>query len=402
MSFGWPTPSSDNSISKAEGEKFIESDKKKFGRKGYSEERNIYEQRRQAVENYLIDPENLKMVETEFGSAKVRTVIARWDAPEDLREVGAKPDTLRITIYVPGMFECDKPNFGNYPLEIKLAGTMLMGDAESFVVLKAEGLNKEAYIDDGGQGRGQGLVAEEAVKQLEKSLQAMKQKMGLGEEAKIEFEVVGSSEGSTQGASIAEKIVERNLGKVNAFTSIGGVGLAGGEDQTEVAVINQLRAKIDPKNEYQMPKTYSEVGEDTFLINRQMIGDAKQGGYEYSLGKAYVDPKGDIRNVAKWGWRYLKSKLGLAEEVPHERVQAVFIKNHDFDKLATNGVPIVVLAGSEDRIFPAAEIQKGVEDLRSRGGKALLLITNMGHSFPHENPSGAAMALRLFRNKAGI
>jgi pimeloyl-ACP methyl ester carboxylesterase len=387
MSFEWPT---------------APPNKKGPEMKEHSEARNIYEQRRQAAENYLINPENLKMVETESGPAKVRTVIARWDTPKDFKGAEAKPDTLRVTVYVPGMFECDKPNFGNYPLEIKLAGTMLMGDTESFVVLKAEGLNKESYVDADGQGRGQSLVAEEAVKQLEKSLQEMKQKMGLGEETKIEFEVVGSSEGSTQGASIAEKIVEKNLGKVNAFTSIGGVGLAGEENQTEAGVIDHLRAKADPQNEYPMPKTYSEVGEDTFLINREMIGDAKQGGYEYSLGKAYVDPKGDIRNVAKWGWRYLKSKLGLAEEVPHERVQAVFSKNHDFEKLAANGVPIVVLAGSEDAMFPAAEIQKGVEDLRSKGGKVLQVVTNMGHSFPHENPSGTAMALRLFRNKAGI
>jgi pimeloyl-ACP methyl ester carboxylesterase len=133
-----------------------------------------------------------------------------------------------------------------------------------------------------------------------------------------------------------------------------------------------------------------------------MIGDKKQGGYENSLGKAHVDTMGDIRNIAKWSARYLKSSLGIEEEVPHERVQAVFSKNKDFEKLVESGVPIVVLAGSKEIMFPATDVQKGVENLRAKGGKILLMITDMGHGFPHENPSGTAMTLALFRNKVGI
>jgi pimeloyl-ACP methyl ester carboxylesterase len=219
--------------------------------------------------------------------------------------------------------------------------------------------------------------------------------------------VIGYSEGSTEGASVAQKIVEKGLGKLTAFTSIGGAGLVGKKDQTETDVLahfeeNSSNLLQNRKKYSEMPKTFSEVGQDTFLINHRMIGDKEQGGYENSLGNAYVDTGADVRNIAKWGMRYLKSSLGIEEEVPHERVQAVFSKNEDFEKLAASGVPIVILAGSKEIMFPAADVQRGVEGLRAMGGKVLLLVTDMGHGFPHENPSGTAMTLELFRRKAGI
>ena len=366
----------------------------------YPEARHLYERRRNAAENFFIEhPQTIS--ESEQGGGRMRTALVRWEVPRDLKKE-TEQGKLRITIYVPGMFETDKPNFGNYPLETKLAGSMLTGDTDAIFMLKGEGLNKEAYVAADGTGHGESLVADAAVSELEKSLDELKQKMNIAEPGQVEFEVVGYSEGSAEGASIAQKIVERGLGKVIAFTSIGGAGLIGKENQTETEVVNHLRTNAMRKGEYEMPKTFSEVGQDTYLINHAMIGDKKQGGYENSLGKAYVDTMGDVRNIAKWGARYLKSSLGIEEEVPHERVQAVFSKNKDFEKLVENGVPIVVLAGSKEVMFPAADVQKGVEDLRAKGGKVLLMITDMGHGLPHENPSGTAMTLALFRNKVGI
>jgi len=263
-------------------------------------------------------------------------------------------------------------------------------------------LNKESYVGQNGENHGESLVADVAVSGLEKSLAEFRQKMGAADNVNVEFEVVGYSEGSAQGASIAQKIVERKLGKVAAFTSIGGAGMAGKENLADTGVIEHLKNNATRKDGYVMPNTFVGAGEDTFLVNHKMIGDKKQGGYEQSLGKAYVDTKADARNIAKWGMRYLKTSLGLEDEVPHERVQAVFSKNRDFGKLAEDGVPIVVLAGSKEIMFPAEDVQKEVEILRQKGGKVLLLISDMGHGFPHENPSGTAMALKLFRDKAGI
>jgi len=234
MSNEWPGPDRNhpekNIIDSTDGTPFQDPSQDFLSEKKLSR-RHVYEKRRQAVEDYFINPKNLKMTETESGQARIRTVIAHWNVPENLKEIETEPNVLRVTVYVPGMFECDKPNFGNYPLEIKLAGTMLLGDTEAFVVLKSEGLNREAYVNAGGQG--QGLVAEEAVKQLEQSLQEIKQSLNLKEDAKIEFEIIGSSEGSTQGASITEKIIEKNLGQVKAFTSISGAGIGGEDNQEE-------------------------------------------------------------------------------------------------------------------------------------------------------------------------
>ncbi len=388
---------------------------------GYSDARRQYEQRRNAAENFFIEHPPV-IAESERDGARFRTALARWDVPADLKKE-TRTDVLRVTIYVPGMFEADKPNFGNYPLETKLAGGMLTGDTDAIFMLKGEGLNAEAYAAKSGESYGESLVADVAVGDLERSVKDLKQKLGAAEDMPVEFEVVGYSEGSAQGASIAEKILEHNLGKVRAYTSVGGAGLVGPDNQNEAGVLAHLASNtMRKKDDYSIPKTYTESGPDTYILNSKMIGYSsgnkveqypadpsrkgekvrEVGGLEHSLGKAYVDTTADARNIAKWGLRYVGTALGLGEEVPHERVQAVFSRNHDFDKLAERGIPIAVLAGSKEIMFPAVEVQKSVEQLRAKGGKVLLLITDMGHSLPHENPSGTAMMLQLFRNKVGI
>jgi hypothetical protein len=366
----------------------------------YPEARHVYEKRRDAAEMFFIEhPPAIK--ETEREEAKIRTLLVRFDVPSELTHKSAT-NTLRVTVYVPGMFDGTKPNFGNYPLETKLAGSMLTGDLDALFMLKAEGMNRAAYVGANGEGLGESLVADVAVSDLEESLKELRQKMNVPEDAPVEFEVVGFSEGSTQAISIAEKIAERKLGTIAACTSIGGAGLVGKENQNETSAISYLKDNAMKKNQYEMPPTFSEVDQNTFLINHRMIGGAKDAGYESAIGEAYVDAMADARNVAKWGVGYITTALGIEDKVPHERVQAVFSKNQDYEKLIARGIPLVVWAGSKEILFPAADVQKGVEDLRAKGGNVLLLITDTGHDSPHKNPSGTAMALELFRNKAGF
>jgi hypothetical protein len=138
----------------------------------YPEARHQYEKRRNAAEHFFATHPP-KITETNQDGGRMRTALVRWDIPAELKKE-SQPGKLRITVYVPGMFETDKPNFGNYPLETKLAGSMLTGDADVLFMLKGEGLNAEAYVGKDGVGHGESLVADAAVSSLAASLEELK------------------------------------------------------------------------------------------------------------------------------------------------------------------------------------------------------------------------------------
>ena len=365
-----------------------------------------YHQRRDGCERFFLDnPPKQEIFEREDG-AKIKVYSESWIVPDHLK----KPENgkFRISLYVPGLFEMDKPNLGNHPLESKLMGALLTGESDAVFVLKAEGMNSLAYKNAQGDPHGESLVSEAAAEVLERELAQLKKQLGLNDDISVEFEVAGYSEGSTQGASISEKIIEKGLGKVNAYTSLGGAGLVGYENQNEArptnfvlkAIKNRKHAKFDQVLD--MEKPWVEIRPDMYIVSRKLIGDKEQGGFEYSLGKAEVSMEGDVRNIGKWSSRYIATRLGLGNQVPHERLQAVCSINHDYDKLIENGVPLIVLSGTEEIFFQSDEVSDAVKKLKSKGGRVLFITSDLGHGFPHKHPSGTAYTLAAFRQKAGL
>lgn len=161
--------------------------------------------------------------------AKFRVLSSFCELPGHLKEKPkAEGEPYRLTIYVSGMFDATKPNYGNHPLETKLAGSLLTGDTDAIMMVKAEGLNPKAYLEN-DKGCVQKRVAEEDWEVVKNQINA------LGLEGKpVTLHIVGYSEGATQGASLAKIAAESGSVKVQEYVSIGGSGLAGSQAQEAV------------------------------------------------------------------------------------------------------------------------------------------------------------------------
>lgn len=395
--------------------------------------RESYLERRMFIEGELRkkgEPRKDKM-EME-GGATVNVLSSFVEIPESIEveekgkkkivELKKEDDEYNIAIYVPGLFQADKPNYGNHPLEVKLAGSLLRSNTDAIMMLKAEGLNDKSYEDEEGNGKVQTTVSKAALEVLKKTL---KERGLVDEEGKLSrkmrFSVVGYSEGSTQGASIAARIAESGFGEVKEFVSIGGAGLVGFENQSEVNLVkffkNAQEARKNPYlpapdsfkdnqgNIHSLPFT-KEGAEtsDTVFVEGKLLGDKKQGGLETSLGQAKVNTFADIRNIGKWSTRLLASEMGLIEQVPRARLNAAATLNHDYDLLAEKGVPIIVFSPTQEIFFPNTNVRERVGELRTQfpNDKILLVSSNVGHDFPHSNPSGTAYAIELIKERAGV
>ena len=168
--------------------------------------RNLYLERRKHIENTFINnPPSREVVQLEDGaSIKVLSSIAT--IPENLKTESSS-DKLRVAIYVPTLWFTEEPTPTDYR-EVRLASSIITGNIDVAVQPKAEGMNTMAYKNEDGTGTCESKVAGAAVEIFKKQLEAR----GLGEK-EIEFSIVGYTEGSPQGASIAAKIIEKGLGK---------------------------------------------------------------------------------------------------------------------------------------------------------------------------------------------
>lgn len=363
------------------------------------EPRDLYLARRNHVESHFLNHPPRQDKKEHKDGASVRVYSVCCVLPETLRKPAESK--VRISVYVPGLFDNSTPNYGNHPLENKLAGALLTGDTDAVVMLKSEGLNGRAYETADGKGRKQALVAKDAVDVLAGHIEQIKQQLHLSSDAAVELELIGYSEGSTQAASIAWEIHSRNLGKIAAVTAIAPSGLVGPEEQESVNVVRSLRKSAALRYTPPSEGTIHNAG-DSYEIDSKLMGDADQGGLETALGRARVSLPADVHNVAKWAVRYARSLLGVAQEVPSERLQAALSHNADFDRLAAAGIPLVVFSCTGDVFFPAAEVRASVDKISQAGGRVLEVTTNAGHDFPHANPSGVAYMLQLLRSQRGI
>lgn len=372
--------------------------------------RERYTERRSAVEEYFLS-HNLGSKEVRIGQGRIEVLSSIFRVPEELRSSNPDPNLERVTIFLPGMFEAKKPNYGNHPLEIKLAAALLKGDVDRLMVLKGEGLNKEAY-SEGGQGFGQRRVGEACMQVLKDQFPPLSQGR------RYEFTIVGHSEGATQGVSIAKQILDAGLGQISEFVAISGAGLVGAEDQNSVDIFKTLKENAAHTKNPQKPRIpYTDEkgvtqyvkreGADDVSISRDLIYkkldlvNQTGGGLEVSLGKARVDLSADIYNVGKWGLRALSAKIFGSLGVPLERLRALWTRNPDYESLARAQVPMKIFLGENDEKFPYAQARQTIDVLRKNnpGARIMTVSADVDHSFSHQNPSGVAYALAVISSR---
>lgn len=336
-----------------------------------------------------------------------------------------KDKRLRVVLFSPGMFQMDEvpdshyaANYGNHPLEINLDSAMLTGDVDVVMVLKAEGLNDICYQDDSGNGIGQKKVSEAAVGVFAKEIDLLLKSRGM-KFSDLEIRVLGHSEGATQAASIAARIIERGIGKVKDLTAIMPAGLSGItldqvrslKDFLASSVVRRLKSLSYPNsrgqssgNEYKISASEISKFDRRFAI----------GGVE-----TYSDVEADKRNIGRWflrlaggdrrlekilpQWAEFAAKWGIAENVPASRLVEADRQNQDYDAVVKAGVPLFVVAGSKDVLFPAGEIRQRISALSHiQGGKVAALFVDGDHVSSHTHPSGVAHALELLRRKVNF
>jgi len=343
-----------------------------------------YQRRRSRVVETLMarNPDRERVVLDNGGQVEV---FSHWvDIGPELKK-GKGDHKYYLDVYVSGLFQTDKANTGNMP-EARLVGGMVRPETDAVMVLKAEGLNKQAYEED-ENGGGEGRVAAAAVEVLRRKMEGKPELHG----REVVIRVTGYSEGSTQGASIAADLAEAGYG-VREYISIGGAGMVGAPSMGEVDFVKfgwgvtQSRVKAGPS-----PKAFVDEGNGNYFIRGDMVA-----GWNKALGMdpAEFNPtlKDDAENVVRWALR-------LGRDVPVQRVRAACTLNPDYRKLGEMGVPVIVVSSTHEQLFSNSAVKDQAEKLRQMGGRVAVVTTDAGHEGPHFNPNAVAYMAQLISEK---
>ena len=413
------------------------------------------EARRSYIEEQLLadgalHQDLLENIEPFNEGEKIKVLSSLVEIPQNLRSETSK-DKVRVTIFIPGLFQADRPNYGNHPLEVKLASTLLTGGVDCVVVLKAEGQNNLAFQDKDGNAVGQHKVAEAGYQVVRKYIQEiMSRPENLGKEC--EFTVVGHSEGSTQAASLVKNILDHNkmeaerLGGVKDLSIFMASGLSGAEDQNAFSPKDFLKSAVSQgkplvewgkKGYHHNDVRFTTRQGREAVANISYIPAVQLQGIEASIPKnpSYVDSAADVENVKRWFMRLALSEqgmglgkklqdaakgigrvlgvsgaaekraeralvdfafsMGVEGDVPFARVQAAESKNTDYTSVVEAGVPLHIFAGTEDILFPVNPVLERVAELQKiPGADVTALFSNGNHNFTHEYPRGSAYMLR--------
>lgn len=366
----------------------------------------FWERRHVMSEAFLNTPPKDDIWKDASSGAEARVLSSIFIIPEALKEqvANSDPTNSKVTIFIPGLFEAANPNWGNHPLEMKLAASLLKGDADAMMMIKSEGLNAEAFED--GQ-KAPSLAAQETV--LRNLSEYVRNNPNI---KNIALEIIGYSEGSSQGASLAARIIEnistaRENGtpliegledlSVSRYLSICGGGLAGPDTPQEVDVIKQIIANtqlasktnksINPINQTApegnitnpVKETLESLAEGSNLpvyeVN-QNLATAYQKSLEVGSGLPQIEKsdvfatqeqegikerrKDDITNIGKWFLRFAQS--GLLD--PNSSEDNPTIKT--VSRVIPGGINSLRRLQSKAReIFPEAENSVPLERVQS-------------------------------------
>jgi pimeloyl-ACP methyl ester carboxylesterase len=358
--------------------------------------REAYLDRRKVAEEYFNKTPLHKEVKHLSDGSDIEIRYGSFDFPEDAKATPGDPNTIRIEIFMPGVFHYPKSESTNIndSRENKMLGATIRGDIDKVILLKPSGLNKQSYLDEAGNG-----VCQEKVAQV--ALDFLKQQLGADPNTNYEFSLVGYSEGSTQAASLAAKILEQNVGKVKKVTSICALGITGADSQQDVPsqpitpILKNMKAgkafqaQQFPLQNEEGANLYHYREEDDLTVDQKLLAN-ETDGLEKSLGERKLSGLDkwvrDPKILTTWISRYLGSTL-LKNGVPNERVKAALTRNPDWEVLAKSGVAIRVFIAQRDWYYTAEQMTTAIQKLRSLGGQIKTVASDVGHEFPHVNPS---------------
>lgn len=400
----------------------------------YGKEREEYAKRRREIEReYYRQPLNREVVQGE-GGAKTLVLSKLYRAPEHLikKSEAEKDGDIRISVYLPGIWELEHPNTGN-TVEVNLLSDILLGKADAIVVAKAEGLNREAYasVDANGKvkGEGQRRVAVALAHSLERQLGDLGSQEGVGDgqKPKFVFNLTGYSEGASQAVSTA--LLLQEFGRVESVTAIAPAGLIGAANQEDITLTDSIKQIVRnasthaadvptfPRQNDNGENLYHQADGDTLFVDASLIGGKKRAsivgkdggsqkievtqGFEGSLGEtAEIKWNDDLQNVLGFFKRlvFARDDDGAMTNVPAERVKAVLAKNKDYDNLMRLGIDLTVISGTKDGFFPFGNIENAVAELRNNNPDKRLkfiAVVNGDHGIAHYNPNGVAFLSEL-------
>ena len=380
------------------------------------------------MEKYFLDHSPEKQV-VEVGKQKkgqVLVLTSFYEVPDNLKPHGGphQDGPLTVGIFVPGLFQADKPNTGNHPDEAKLMGSM---EVDLVIMAKGEGLNSDAYLNDDGTGACQKKVSAAVWQVLQKQINEYVEKHPQIKEKGVELKFWGYSEGSSQAPSLATRAVEDKTFTVKNVTSIGAGGLVGSIDQSKVNLGDFWRMAKQRQGALNKSVISQVEQEDavTLFVSHKLMGNREaqeleqikerragkktvHEGLEQALEQHKDEPHQVVRakladdqnNILRWAVRLLTPNQVPHEAVPIERLKAAWTLNPDYDILAKKKIPMIVLFMNQDLFFPNREIRERIKQLRSfPEARVGLVITDANHEFPHYNASGVGLMLNLVSDK---
>lgn len=376
--------------------------------------RSMYEEKRSYIENtFMTQPAHVEG--RTVGEDRFRVISNICDLT---KFSPYQNGPLRVSVYVPGIFEAEPVNTGNR-MEHRLAAGVLPVKSDEgphlLVYLKTEGLDKQSYMFGNSVGAVHAKTSAVSADKLQEIIDAFKQDHNINPETEVEFtSLAGYSEGSTQSLSLAARIIERNMGSIKQVISVGGAGFVGYRDQMKAhPVVYGARALVETWFGRGDGKTVNKEGSDLY-IGKNVIGGVPghQDGLEHAVappvdkrkiywgrGVEQLNLADDVKNIVEFGNRLVRTISGHAEkdrEVPYSRLQAACTLNPDAEFLARHHVPVTIFSGTKDQFFPNRLIRKYVSTLREKYHADMKVITsNMDHAGPHYNASALGFIFEL-------
>ncbi len=336
---------------------------------------------------------------TEYTIGKARVVVDWAYIP--LSTESLSPSNRIVTVYIAGMPHNPNQNAGGDAHEIGLISELLTGSATDLIVMKPEGLNKEAFEDR----------AYAETQASHDRFNDICRKHGIDPHAgRVTFKFVGLSEGANQVVSLVRSLLSDGI-DISEVVAVDPAGVVGYES-TEKAriwpqsvekfrtVLSAFKGKPDTKTALETPTGYSFSSE---LL--QNYSDALQHGNQQTNPVLTHDNAKDFTQATKknivdfirrlsLGLLRLKTPRGIQPD----RMKHVWTSNPDYGTLADSDVPIIMFSMSGSLIAPKEEISAWVADRQSRGQNVSLVTSAGGHFGPSAQPKGVGAALAFYRN----
>jgi len=355
----------------------------------------------------LLEKEILERADYDIEGARVVVDHAYFNIQDNLA-----PDVDRVvTIYIPGMPHAPEQNFVSDAQEIGMIKEMLTGKATDLIVLKPEGLNKEAFLNG----------AEAETSATLQQLESMCAQFGLdlSPESRLKIVLIGQSEGANQAASLAMAMQDRYK-RIAEFVAIEPVGVVGYDDVSEArlwpkgiskTMFKGLRGTKDqlrkPDSESESPLDEHVLKTDTgYRLSGALIesysdifqhGGLRDGedrtAYDARVAqykeKASADGKSVVTKFVK---RLAGGVVGLdiKRGIKRERLRYIWTKNKSYEALAGLGMPITMVSMEGSIFAPQDEITEWVRNIRSEGNSQVSLLTSTGK---HWDPTGVSRGI---------